>query len=153
SLLSRAWQRPIGSHRPAVFRRHRTACAGVLRRPVLATRDRARRDWRHADRVYRVDLHPFPAELPRRHGHRPAAVASQSVRYRSLAATGSVRRRSAAASSWRALVAFAQPLDLCRALARAPAVIDRTPAGGHFRAPPADADDPDAQALAYHRDR
>ena len=45
-LLSRARQYPIGGDRPVVLRGHRAACAGVFRRPVLAARDRARRDGR-----------------------------------------------------------------------------------------------------------
>ena len=39
-LLSRARQHPAGGDRPVVVRGHRTARAGIFRRPVLAARDR-----------------------------------------------------------------------------------------------------------------
>ena len=46
----------------------------------------------------------------------------------------------------------AQPPDLCRAVAGAPAVLDRTTAGRPVRAERAGADDADIPALAHHGD-
>ena len=152
SLLSRARQRPIGRDRPVVLRGHRAACAGVLRRPVLAACDRARRHGRHAGRLCRVDIHAVPAELPGRIDRRPATAAARPIRHRRAAPAGAVRRRSGAADAWRALVAFAQPRGLHRAVACTTAVLDRTIAGGPVRADRADADDADVPALAHHGD-
>ena len=151
-LLSRARQHPTGGDRPVVVRGHRAACAGVLRRPVLAARDRARRHGRHAGRLCGVGLHAVSAELPGRQHRRPDAAAARPVRHRGAAPAGAVRRRSAAAAARRALVAFAQPADLYRAVAGAPAVLDRTVAGGSVRAERAGADDADIPALAHHGD-
>ena len=50
------------------------------------------------------------------------------------------------------VVAFAQPLDLCRAVAGAPAVLDRAIAGRLVRADRAGADRADVPALAHHGD-
>ena len=141
-LLSRARQRPAGGDRPVVVRGDRAAGAVVLRRPVLAPRHRARRHGRHAGRRRGLDLHAVPAELPRRQYRRHAAAAARSVRHRGAASAGAVRRRSAAAAARRAVVALAQPPDLCRAVAGAPAVLDRTAAGGPVRAEHAGADRP-----------
>ena len=151
-LLSRARQHPAGGDRPVVVRGHRAACAGVFRRPVLAARDRARRHGRHAGRLRGVDLYAVSAELPRRQYRRPAAAAARPVRHRGAAPAGPVRRRFAAAAARRAVVALAQPLDLRRAVAGAPAVLDRTVAGGPVRAQCAGADRADLPALAHHGD-
>ena len=114
-LLSRARQHPAGGDRPVVVRGDRPACAGVLRRPVLAAGDRARRHGRHAGRRRGVDLHAVPAELPRKQHRRPAAAAAWPVRHRGAAPAGAVRRRSAAAAAWRAVEPLAQHPDLRRA--------------------------------------
>ena len=151
-LLSRARQHPTGGDRPVVVRGDRATGAGVFRRPVLAARHRARRHGRHAGRHRGVDLHAVPAELPRRQYRRHAAAAARPVRHRGAAAASAVRRRSAAAAARRALVALAQPPDLCRAVAGAPAVLDRAVAGRPVRAARAGADDADIPALAHHGD-
>ena len=81
----------------------------------------------------------LPSFLDGNH-RRPAAAAARPVRHRGAAAAGAVRRRPAAASARRAVVALAQHPDLCRAVAGAPAVLDRTAAGGSVRADRAGAD-------------
>ena len=63
-LLSRARQHPAGGDRPAVVRSACPAGAGLLRRPVLARGNRARRHDRHAGRLRGVGLYAVPAELP-----------------------------------------------------------------------------------------
>src|SRR6202007_1156220 len=146
------WQHPIGGDRPVGVRGHRAACAGVFRRPVLAARDRTRRDWGHAGRRRRMGLHAVSAEFSGRQYRWSGIVAAWSVRHRDVAATGPARRRPAAAAAWRALVALAQPLDLYRAVADAAALLDRTVAGGRVRAPCAGADRADVPALAHHGD-
>ena len=84
-------------------------------------------------------------------GH--AAAAARPVRHRGAAPAGAVRRRSAAAAAWRAVEPVAQPAGLYRAVAAAPAVVDRAAAGRGVRAGtarrPIDAAVP---ALAHHRD-
>src|SRR6185295_7196565 len=94
-----------------------------------------------------------PAELPGGQYRGPAAAAARTVRHRGAAAAGAVRRRSAAADAWRALVALAQHPDLHRDVDRAPAVVDRTAAGGPVRTEHADADRADIPALADDRYR
>jgi Na+/proline symporter len=128
------------------------ACAGVLRRPVLATRDRARRDGRHAGRPRGMGLHAVSAELPGQQYGRPGDAAAWSSRDRDVAAASPVRRRPAATPAWRAVVALAQPFDLYRAVAGATALLDRAVAGGPVCAERADADGADVPALAQHRD-
>ena len=62
SVLSPAGPDPRpGLHRPRVVRGHRPVRAGLLRRPGLAQRDRARRHRRHRQRVRRVGLHAAAA--------------------------------------------------------------------------------------------
>ncbi len=87
-----------------------------------------------------------------RQHRRSDAAAARSVRDRSAAPAGLVRRRPAAAAAWRAVVALAQPADLCRAVAGAPAVLNRTIAGRFVRTERAGADGADLPALAHHRD-
>ena len=94
----------------------------------------------------------LPSFLEGNH-RRPAAAAARTVRHRGAASAGAVRRRPAAADARRALVALAQHPDLHRDVARAPAVVDRTAAGGSVRAQHADADRADVPALAHHRHR
>ena len=94
----------------------------------------------------------LPSFLEGNH-RRPAAAATRTVRHRGAASAGIVRRRSAAADAWRALVALAQHPDLHRDVARATAVVDRTAAGGSVRTQHADADRADVPALADHRYR
>src|SRR4029079_10703282 len=100
-----------------------------------------------------VGLYAVPAELPGGQYRRPAAAAAWTVRHRGAASAGSVRRRSAAADAWRALVALAQHPDLHRDVDRAPAVVDRTAAGGSVRTEYAGADRADIPALADNRYR
>ena len=92
----------------------------------------------------------LPSFLEGNH-RRPAAAAARTVRHRGAASAGAVRRRPAAADARRALVALAQHPDLHRDVARAPAVVDRTAAGGSVRAQHADADRADVPALADDR--
>src|SRR5712664_970983 len=102
-LLPRARQHPTGGDRPVIVRGHRPAGAGVLRRPVLAARDRARRHGRHAGRGRGVDLYAVSSKLHGRQYRRRDAAAARPVRHRGVAPAGLVRRRFAAAAAWRAL--------------------------------------------------
>jgi hypothetical protein len=68
-----------------VFRRHRAAGAGVLRRPVLAVPPRGRLAGMVVSSG--VDLHAIFAELPRRQHRRHAVAAAGSARHRGIAST------------------------------------------------------------------
>src|SRR6202035_1205249 len=129
-LLPRARRGPAGRDRFAVLRGNRPARTRLFRRTVLAARNRARRHGRHAGRLCSVGLYAVPAELPRWHAGRLAIPAQRPLRDRDAAAAGAVRIRPATADTWRALVALAEHPDLCAAVALAPAVLDRTDAGG-----------------------
>ena len=65
--------------RPPVVRGDRAACAGLLRRPGLAARHRARRACRHDDRHPGLGLHAAAAEHRRRR-HRRARASSARAR-------------------------------------------------------------------------
>ena len=111
-----------------VLRRDRAARAGLLRRPDLAPRHRARRARRHDRRHPGVGLHAAAAELRRRRHRRPA-TSSPTGRsdIGAAAAAASARPRPAAAGARRALEPGAQhrsPMSASRC-ARAPTPIER----------------------------
>ena len=112
-----------------VLRRHRADRAGLLRRPVLAARQRARRDGRPRRRPRRLGLHAAAAEPGRDGVFWSDVIGIGPVRLRRARADGPVRlrpaaahprrRRGASALNIRAFVAFslARPATAHRAAA------------------------------------
>ena len=126
-LLPLGRRRAARRHRPAVLRRHRAARAGLLRRPDLAARHRARRDRRHDRRHPGLGLYAAAAELRRRRHRRPAHPRRRPVGHRRAAAAGAVRPRPAAAGARRGLEpcrSTSSPMSASRC-ARAPTSIER----------------------------
>ena len=127
SLLPLRRRRPARLDRAALLRRDRAARAGLLRRPDLAARHRARRDRRHDRRHPRLGLYAAAAELRRRrpgrrqHPHRTARSGSPCCGRRPCSASTCRRWCTAWSGAWRstslAYVGFS--------LARAPASIER----------------------------
>ena len=124
---------------------------GVLRRPVLEARDRARRHGRHDDRHRDLGLHAAAAELCGC-GHRRLHVAERrAVGPHAAAAAGAVRARTAAAGAWRGLEPEPQHHRLYRLLAEPRPGVDRAAAGRPVRPLRPDADLPDASACGAPR--
>ena len=141
-------RRAARRHRPPGVRRHRAACAGVLRRPDLAARHRARRHRRHDARHPGLGLYAAAADLRRHRHRRPARSHRRSVGHRRAAAAASVRPRTAAAGPRRDLEPRAQHPGLYRLLAPARADLDRADAGRRVRAVASRADDAELPAVA-----
>ena len=147
-LLPLGRRRAARLDRAAVVRRHRAARAGVLRRPVLEARDRARRHGRHDDRHRDLGLHAAAAELRRCRHRRLHAAERRAVGPHAAAAAGAVRARTAAAGAWRGVEPQPQHHRLYRLLADPRAGVDRTAAGRPVRALRPDADLADLPPVA-----
>src|SRR3954463_2164287 len=146
SVLSRAGQHPVGGDRPVVVCGYSATGARLLWRSVLAPGDCARSHFGHGGRRRGVDIHLVSAELPGRQPDGPASAAARTSGHRGVAAAGAVRRRSAAAAAWRAVVAFAEPSDVRGDVVGSRAVLDRTIADRSIRPEYAGADDADLSA-------
>src|SRR6185312_8701413 len=96
-------------------------------------------------------LYAVRAVLPRQQYGRHPDAAARTARHRGAAPAGAVRYRSAAVAARRAVVALAQSPDLCRAVAGAPALLDRAGAGRPVRAERARPDRTKLPPLAHHR--
>ena len=114
--------------------RHRAIRAGVLRRPDLAARHRARRHRRHDRRHSGVGLYAVAAERLRRRHDRRAHPHRRAVRPRAVTAASAVRPRSAAAGARRPAQPLRQFGAFYRRRVRAAPDRDRTRPGGRVRA-------------------
>ena len=139
---------PARRHRPVVVRGDRATCAGLLRRPVLAARHRERRHRRHERRHPGVGLYAAAAELRRHRLHRRAPSAQRPLGHHLAPAPASVRARHVAAGARRDVEPRAQHPGLCRLLAPARALADRTAAGQPVRAHRSRADGAELPAVA-----
>ena len=121
-------------HRSAVLRRHRAVRPGLLRRPRLAARHRARRHRRHADRLRHLGLHAAAADLRAVRADPGDLDRERPLRHLAAAAAGAVLACLRSAHPWRVLEPCGQYHRLYRRLAVAHARAGREAAGQHLRA-------------------